>query len=111
MRRCCRDGRVSNDTTQPNLLNCELDDPMQVKEKEKELRILILGLDNAGKTTILKYVQRWPCHTPDSSSFDSDRFNLAHDIIISKGSFAASASTALNQLLASTSKRWSTRAT
>ena len=27
---------------------------LQVKEKEREIRILILGLDNAGKTTIVK---------------------------------------------------------
>jgi ADP-ribosylation factor-like protein 2 len=28
----------------------------KLKEKEREIRVLILGLDNAGKTTILKRI-------------------------------------------------------
>jgi ADP-ribosylation factor-like protein 2 len=34
----------------------------KVKQKEKELRILILGLDNAGKTTIMKKVSGEDVH-------------------------------------------------
>ena len=34
----------------------------KVKQKEKELRILILGLDNAGKTTIMKRVSGEDIH-------------------------------------------------
>ena len=36
---------------------------LQIKEKEKEVRILILGLDNAGKTTILKRLCGEPIDT------------------------------------------------
>ena len=35
----------------------------KVKEKEKELRLLILGLDNAGKTTILRKFSGEPIDT------------------------------------------------
>ena len=34
----------------------------KVKQKEKELRVLILGLDNAGKTTIMKRVSGEDIH-------------------------------------------------
>lgn len=35
----------------------------KVKEKERELRILVLGLDNAGKTTIVKKLKGEDVHT------------------------------------------------
>lgn len=35
----------------------------KVKQKEKEMRLLILGLDNAGKTTILKKFNGEDIHT------------------------------------------------
>ncbi|KAJ1826444.1 ADP-ribosylation factor-like protein 2 [Coemansia sp. RSA 2599] len=35
----------------------------KIKEKEKELRILVLGLDNAGKTTIMKRLNGEPIDT------------------------------------------------
>lgn len=35
----------------------------KVKEKEKEMRVLILGLDNAGKTTIVKKLKGEDVHT------------------------------------------------
>jgi ADP-ribosylation factor-like protein 2 len=34
----------------------------KVKQKEQELRILILGLDNAGKTTVMKRVSGEDIH-------------------------------------------------
>mmetsp|Transcript_5220 Transcript_5220/g.10580 ORF Transcript_5220/g.10580 Transcript_5220/m.10580 type:complete len:188 (+) Transcript_5220:103-666(+) len=34
----------------------------KVKAKEREVRLLILGLDNAGKTTILKKINNEPTH-------------------------------------------------
>lgn len=35
----------------------------KVKEKEREMRILILGLDNAGKTTIVKHLKGEDVHS------------------------------------------------
>merc|ERR1712032_1128708 len=35
----------------------------KLKQKEKEMRILMLGLDNAGKTTILKRISGEDIHT------------------------------------------------
>lgn len=35
----------------------------KVKEKEREMRILILGLDNAGKTTMVKHLKGEDVHT------------------------------------------------
>ena len=34
----------------------------KIKQKEKELRILILGLDNAGKTTVMKKISGEDIH-------------------------------------------------
>lgn len=54
----------------------------KVKEKEKEMRILILGLDNAGKTTIVKRLKGEDVHTVsptlgfDINTFEFDKYRL-----------------------------------
>lgn len=56
----------------------------KVKEKEREMRILILGLDNAGKTTIVKNLKGEDVHTVsptlgfdiDTMEFDGYRLNI-----------------------------------
>lgn len=56
----------------------------KVKEKEREMRILILGLDNAGKTTIVKHLKGEDVHTVsptlgfdiNTMEFDGYRLNL-----------------------------------
>lgn len=56
----------------------------KVKEKEREMRILILGLDNAGKTTIVKRLKGEDVHTVsptlgfdiNTMEFDGYRLNL-----------------------------------
>lgn len=56
----------------------------KVKEKEREMRILILGLDNAGKTTFVKHLKGEDVHTVsptlgfdiDTMDFDGYRLNI-----------------------------------
>lgn len=56
----------------------------KVKEKEKEMRILILGLDNAGKTTIVKHLKGEDVHSVSPTlgfdintlEFENYRLNL-----------------------------------
>lgn len=56
----------------------------KVKEKEREMRILILGLDNAGKTTIVKHLKGEDVNTVsptlgfdiNTMEFDEYRLNL-----------------------------------
>jgi ADP-ribosylation factor-like protein 2 len=47
----------------PNEIHFMLSLLRQIKEKEKEVRILILGLDNAGKTTVVKRLCGEPIDT------------------------------------------------
>lgn len=49
----------------------------KVKESEKEMRILILGLDNAGKTTIVKKLKGEDVHTVSPTlGFDINTLNF-----------------------------------
>lgn len=56
----------------------------KLKEKEREMRILILGLDNAGKTTIVKHLKGEDIHSVSPTlgfdintlEFDNYRLNL-----------------------------------
>jgi len=41
----------------------------KIKQKERELRILILGLDNAGKTTIMKRISGEDIHEISPTGF------------------------------------------
>ena len=48
------------------------------KHKERELRILFLGLDNSGKSTILKQIQGKDIHSV-SPTLGFDIFTLLHN--------------------------------
>lgn len=48
------------------------------KHKERELRILFLGLDNSGKSTILKQIQGRDIHSV-SPTLGFDIFTLLHN--------------------------------
>jgi ADP-ribosylation factor-like protein 3 len=54
----------------------------QLKKNEKEVRILVLGLDNAGKTTILKSLSNEDITqiTPTHGKYEMELFNIKINI-------------------------------